>query len=101
MKRKPSQGSFLHLEPGDFVTVIGGNGAGSPRCSTPLPVYGRSTAGASSLMGWTSLPCRSTSAPGIGRVFQDPMMGTAPNMQIEENMALAMRRGESAGCAGP
>ena len=69
----------LHLDPGDFVTVIGGNGAGKSTMNdvTALPEHKRAFL--------------------IGRVFQDPMMGTAPNMQLEENLALAKRRGQKRG----
>ena len=85
----------LHLNPGDFVTVIGGNGAGK---STML----NCVAGAYSVeegqilidgVDVTALP-EYKRAAFIGRVFQDPMMGTAATMQIEENLALAARRGK-------
>ena len=88
----------LTLADGDFVTVIGGNGAGK---STML----NATAGTFSvdsgriLIGGkdvTNLPEHKRAA-FIGRVFQDPMMGTAPSMQIEENLALAARRGRQRG----
>ena len=85
----------LHLNPGDFVTVIGGNGAGK---STML----NCVAGAYPVeegqilidgVDVTALP-EYKRAAFIGRVFQDPMMGTAATMQIEENLALAARRGK-------
>ncbi|MEE0914043.1 MAG: ABC transporter ATP-binding protein [Ruminococcus sp.] len=88
----------LTLESGDFVTVIGGNGAGK---STLL----NSVAGTYPVDGGkiyiddtdvTKLP-EYKRAKYIGRVFQDPMVGTAGDMWIEENMALAMRRGKSRG----
>ena len=85
----------LHLKEGEFVTVIGGNGAGK---STML----NAVAGVWSVdegrilidnVDVTHLP-EYKRAAYIGRVFQDPMMGTAATMQIEENMALAARRGK-------
>jgi len=92
------RGVNLHLKPGDFVTVIGGNGAGK---STLL----NSVAGVFSVdegqifidgVDVTHLP-EHKRAKFIGRVFQDPMMGTAATMQIEENLALAARRGKFRG----
>ncbi len=85
----------LTLEDGDFVTVIGGNGAGkSTLLNCVAGVYaidrgnilidGRDV---------TRLP-EHKRAKWLGRVFQDPMMGTAANMGIEENLALAYRRGK-------
>ncbi len=90
------RGVSLTLNDGDFVTVIGGNGAGK---STLLnagagvwPVdFGSISIGGADV---TKLP-EHKRARYIGRVFQDPMMGTAATMQIEENMALAARRGRS------
>ena len=91
-------GVSLHLAPGDFVTVIGGNGAGK---STLL----NSVSGALEVdegqilidgVDVTHLP-EYKRAKYIGRVFQDPMMGTAATMQIEENLALAARRGKVRG----
>ena len=88
----------LTLETGDFVTVIGGNGAGK---STLL----NSVAGTYFVddgeilidgVNITKLP-EYKRAKYIGRVFQDPMVGTAADMWIEENMALAMRRGKTRG----
>lgn len=94
-EKRALQGVSLHLMPGDFVTVIGGNGAGK---STLM----NTVSGAYSVdegkividgMDVTHLP-EYKRAKYIGRVFQDPMMGTAATMQIEENMALAARRGK-------
>ena len=84
----------LHLAPGDFVTVIGGNGAGK---STLLnAVAGVYTVDGGSILidsaDVTRMPEHKRAAL-IGRVFQDPMMGTAASMDIEGNLALAMRRG--------
>ena len=97
-EKKALKGLNLHLKPGDFVTVIGGNGAGK---STML----NSVAGAFPVdsgkilidgVDITHLP-EYKRAQYIGRVFQDPMMGTAATMQIEENLALAARRGQRRG----
>ena len=88
----------LHLAPGDFVTVIGGNGAGKSTLLNAVagvwPVdSGRILLGGEDI---TALP-EHRRAVHIGRVFQDPMMGTAPNMQLEENLALALLRGQKRG----
>ena len=92
------KGVNLHLKPGDFVTVIGGNGAGK---STLLnSVAGVYTVDEGQILidgeDVTHLP-EYKRAQLIGRVFQDPMMGTAATMQIEENLALAARRGKFRG----
>jgi len=89
------QGLNLHLKEGDFVTVIGGNGAGkSTMLNAVTGVFGVDT-GKVLIDGVdvTHLP-EFKRAKYIGRVFQDPMMGTAATMQIEENLALAARRGK-------
>ena len=88
------RGLNLHLAEGDFVTVIGGNGAGkSTMLNAVAGVWGVDsgtiTIGGNNV---TNLP-EYKRAQFIGRVFQDPMMGTAATMQIEENLALAARRG--------
>ena len=88
----------LALNDGDFCTVIGGNGAGK---STLLnAVAGTYPVDGGSILidgvDMTHLP-EYKRAKFIGRVFQDPMMGTAPTMQIEENLALAARRGKVRG----
>ena len=85
----------LHMKPGDFVTVIGGNGAGkSTMLNAVAGVFGVDS-GKILIDGVdvTHLP-EYKRAQYIGRVFQDPMMGTAATMQIEENLALAARRGK-------
>lgn len=92
------RGVTLHLEPGDFVSVIGGNGAGkSTLLNSVAGVYGVDE-GSISIDGVdvTRLP-EHRRAKYIGRVFQDPMLGTAANMGIEENLALALRRGKPRG----
>ena len=88
----------LHLDPGDFVTVIGGNGAGKSTLLNAIAGVWPVDEGRIVLDGndITALP-EYKRAFLIGRVFQDPMMGTAPNMQLEENLALAKRRGEKRG----
>ncbi len=88
----------LHLDDGDFVTVIGGNGAGKSTMLNAIAGVWPVDEGRIVLDGndITALP-EHKRAFLIGRVFQDPMMGTAPNMQLEENLALAKRRGERRG----
>lgn len=88
----------IHLKPGDFVTVIGGNGAGKSTLLNAVAGVWPVDSGRIILDGTdiTPLP-EHKRAVYIGRVFQDPVMGTAPNMQIEENLALALRRGERRG----
>ncbi|MBR0162728.1 MAG: ATP-binding cassette domain-containing protein [Oscillospiraceae bacterium] len=88
----------LHLDPGDFVTVIGGNGAGKSTMLNAIAGVWPVDEGRIVLAGTdvTALP-EHRRAGLIGRVFQDPMMGTAPNMQLEENLALAKRRGQKRG----
>ena len=85
----------LTLNDGDFVTVIGGNGAGKSTmlgtvAGTVLPDSGTVTLDG---MDLTHVP-EYQRAAYLGRVFQDPMMGTAADMLIEENLALAARRGQ-------
>ena len=89
------KGLNLELKEGDFVTVIGGNGAGkSTMLNAITGVFGVDK-GKIVIDGVdvTHLP-EYKRAQYIGRVFQDPMMGTAATMQIEENLALAARRGK-------
>ena len=87
-------GVSLTLEDGDFVTVIGGNGAGKSTLLNAVAGVWPVDSGSISIGGTdvTRLP-EHKRARYIGRVFQDPMMGTAATMQIEENLALAARRG--------
>ena len=88
----------LTLENGDFVTIIGGNGAGKSTTLNLIAGVFPVDAGTINLNGFnlTHLP-EHKRAKYLGRVFQDPMMGTAPTMQIEENLALAARRGQTRG----
>lgn len=90
------RGVSLHLKPGDFVTVIGGNGAGKSTLMNTVAGVCPVDSGSISIDGVdvTALP-EHKRAKFIGRVFQDPMMGTAASMQIEENLALASRRGKT------
>ena len=92
------KGVNLHLKPGDFVTVIGGNGAGKSTLLNAVAGVFPVDEGQILIDGVdvTQLP-EYKRAKFIGRVFQDPMMGTAATMQIEENMALAARRGKFRG----
>lgn len=88
----------LHLRKGDFVTVIGGNGAGKSTmlnliAGVYLPDSGKILLDGEPI---TYLP-EYKRAKYLGRVFQDPMMGTAANMEIQENLALAYRRGKRRG----
>ncbi len=90
------KGLNLHLNEGDFVTVIGGNGAGKSTMLNCVAGVYPVEEGTISIGGVdvTGMP-EHKRAQFIGRVFQDPMMGTAATMQIEENLALAARRGKS------
>ena len=88
-------GVNLHLEDGDFVTVIGGNGAGKSTILNAIagvwPVdEGRIVIDGADVTNLSE----HRRANLLGRVFQDPMTGTAATMQIEENLALAARRGQ-------
>ena len=88
----------LTLKDGDFVTVIGGNGAGKSTLLKTIAGTFPVDSGSITIDGEdvTLLP-EQKRARFLGRVFQDPMTGTAANMQIEENLALAARRGSSRG----
>ena len=85
----------LEIDDGDFITVIGGNGAGKSTLLNLIAGIHFTDTGSLFLDGMdlTGMP-EYARAKYLGRVFQDPMMGTAANMQIEENLALAMRRGK-------
>ncbi len=87
-------GLNLHIAEGDFITVIGGNGAGKSTMLNAIAGVWAVDDGQILIddMDVTNLP-EYKRATYIGRVFQDPMMGTAATMQIEENLALAARRG--------
>ena len=89
-------GLNLEMKAGDFVTVIGGNGAGKSTMLNAIAGVWSVDSGRILIDGVdvTNLP-EFKRAKFIGRVFQDPMMGTAATMQIEENLALAARRGKA------
>lgn len=97
-EKKALDALSLHLAPGDFATVIGGNGAGKSTLLNAVAGTWPVDAGRISIDGAdvTALP-DFRRAPYIGRVFQDPMLGTAPDMWLEENLALARRRGKPRG----
>lgn len=92
------RGLSLSLNDGDFVTVIGGNGAGKSTMLNMIAGVHFPDQGNIILDGEdiTRLP-EYARAKYLGRVFQDPMMGTAANMEIEENLAIAYRRGKNRG----
>lgn len=91
-------GVNLNLNPGDFVTIIGGNGAG--KSTTLNAIAGTWLVDEGNIIvdgvDITRLPEHKRSVY-LGRVFQDPMTGTAATMSIEENMAISARRGERRG----
>ena len=97
-QKKALRGLELHLEEGDFVTVIGGNGAGKSTMLNAIAGVFPVDKGEIFInnVNVTKLPEHKRAAY-IGRVFQDPMMGTCANMQIEENLAMASRRGQRPG----
>ena len=94
-EKKALNGINLHLDEGDFVTVIGGNGAGKSTMLNMIAGVYPVDCGSIVIDGIdvTDLP-EYKRAKYLGRVFQDPMTGTAAEMQIEENLALAARRGK-------
>ena len=97
-EKQALRGVSLTLNDGDFCTVIGGNGAGKSTMLNAVAGTWAVDSGSISIGGQnvTHLP-EHKRAKYIGRVFQDPMLGTAPTMQISENLALAARRGQSRG----
>ena len=88
----------LHMEPGDFITIIGGNGAGKSTLLNSIAGVFPIDAGQILIDGVdvSKMP-EHKRARYIGRVFQDPMMGSAAGMMIEENLAIASRRGKTPG----
>lgn len=94
-EKKALRGIDLELKDGDFVTVIGGNGAGKSTLLNLIAGVHYSDTGSIVLnnIELTHKP-EYIRAKYLGRVFQDPMMGTAANMSIEENLAMAYRRGK-------
>ena len=97
-EKKALRGINLKLEDGDFVTVIGGNGAGKSTLLNLIAGVHYADTGSIVLddMNLTGKP-EYVRAKYLGRVFQDPMMGTAAHMGIEENLAMAYRRGKKRG----
>ncbi|MCC8023421.1 MAG: ABC transporter ATP-binding protein [Clostridiales bacterium] len=99
-EKQALSGLNLHVRPGDFITVIGGNGAGKSTMLNIISGVHKVDNGQILLDGEdiTTQP-EYTRAKHLGRVFQDPMMGTASNMSIEENLAMAYRRTKRRGFA--
>ena len=97
-EKRALNGIDLQLDEGDFVTVIGGNGAGKSTTLNAIAGVFMVDQGRITIDGTdvTRLP-EYKRAKFLGRVFQDPMTGTAASMQIDENLALAARRGQSRG----
>ena len=97
-EKRALNGVDLHLKPGDFVTVIGGNGAGKSTILNMIAGVYTCDTGSIVLAGEdiTAWP-EHKRAKLLGRVFQDPMRGTAAAMEIQENLAMAYRRGKKRG----
>lgn len=94
------KGIDLKLKPGDFVTVIGGNGAGKSTLLNLIAGVFETDSGSIVVDGVDVTNYKEHKrAAHLGRVFQDPMMGTCATMQIQENLALAYRRGKKRGFA--
>ena len=97
-EKKALNGINLHLETGDFVTIIGGNGAGKSTMLNMIAGVYPIDSGKIVIDGINiSREPEHRRAKYIGRVFQDPMRGTAANMEIQENLAMALRRGKIRG----
>lgn len=97
-EKKALNGINLHLNPGDFVTIIGGNGAGKSTMLNMIAGVYPIDCGKIVIDGVNiSREPEHRRARYIGRVFQDPMRGTAANMEIQENLAMALRRGKVRG----
>ena len=97
-ERKALVDVSLHLNPGDFVTVIGSNGAGKSTLLNSISGRLIVDSGTISIEGKNvSRQPEHKRAKVVGRVFQDPMAGTAPNLTIEENLSLAYLRGKGRG----
>ena len=97
-EKRALQGLSLRLEDGDFVTVIGSNGAGKSTLlnavSGKMPIdTGDITVNGKSVRRMPDF----RRAQYVGRVFQDPMAGTAPDLSIEQNLSLALQRGKARG----
>lgn len=93
-EKKAISGLSLHLEPGDFVTIIGSNGAGKSTLFNAIAGSFWTDSGSIVLDGQDiTFQPEFKRAKSIGRLFQDPMRGSAPGMTIEENLALAAGSG--------
>lgn len=94
--KKALNGLNLTINKGDFVTVIGGNGAGKSTLLNAICGVWKPDAGTVEIDGVnvTAMP-EYKRAAFLGRVFQDPMKGTAPDMEIAENLSIAARRGKT------
>ena len=97
-EKKALNGVDLHLEEGDFVTIIGGNGAGKSTTLNAVAGVWPTDSGSIFIDGVDVTGLQEYQrAPYLGRVFQDPMNGTTATMEIQENLALAARRGQKRG----
>ena len=97
-EKKALQDLNLHLNPKDFVTIIGGNGAGKSTMLNMIAGVYPIDSGRIVLDGTDiSTQPEYKRAALLGRVFQDPMRGTAAGMEIQENLAMAYRRGQRRG----
>lgn len=97
-ERKALDNVNVHLKKGDFITVIGSNGAGKSTMLNAVSGTYITDSGYVYLDGEdVTLQKSYKRAKYIGRLFQDPLKGTAPNMTIEENLALAYSRGSRRG----
>lgn len=97
-EKKALNGIDLHLNEGDFCTIIGGNGAGKSTMLNMIAGVYPIDSGKIMIDGVNiSRAPEHKRAKYIGRVFQDPMRGTAAGMEIQENLALALRRGKRRG----
>lgn len=99
-EKKALSGIDLSLDEGDFVTIIGGNGAGKSTVLNMIAGVYPIDSGKIILDGVDiSKKSEHVRAKYLGRVFQDPMLGTAGDMAIQENLAMAYRRGKARGLA--
>ena len=91
MKKLPCTGLSLHLDPGDFVTIIGSNGAGKSTLFNAISRQLFHRQQAAFILDGKDITFQPEyqRARQIGRLFQDPMRGSAPGMTIEENLSLA------------
>ena len=97
-EKKALNGVNLHLDDGDFVTIIGGNGAGKSTTLNAIAGVWPVDNGSITIDGINVTGIPEFKRPKyLGRVFQDPMTGTAATMEIQENLALAARRGKGRG----